>query len=232
MGKLVRSEPLCTVSFVTANWRALYAGRRWSALALPRACANARCASWRSKPTLARKPLEPQAAGELRYFEERLLWSFERTRERQDLNAPYEPEAVPAVEASSCELARDDRRLHPRFAVEKLRGLRAVRIPLGPLVSLVDMSAGGALIESDQPLRPGAEARLELASKLSSNALCQESRAITGLEKHAYKGSIPSRLTIKQVRPPSAAPATPRRPRRGTPPALRRGEPARAEGSR
>jgi hypothetical protein len=57
MGKLVRSEPLCTVSFVTANWRALYAGRRWSALALPRACANARCASWRSKPTLARKPL-------------------------------------------------------------------------------------------------------------------------------------------------------------------------------
>jgi hypothetical protein len=53
------------------------------------------------------------------------------------------------------------------------------------------MSAGGALIESDQPLRPGAEARLELASKLSSNALCQESRAITGLEKHAYKGSIP-----------------------------------------
>jgi hypothetical protein len=62
------------------------------------------------------------------------------------------------------------------------------------------MSAGGALIESDQPLRPGAEARLELASKLSSNALCQESRAITGLEKHAYKGSIPSRLTITQSR--------------------------------
>jgi PilZ domain len=77
--------------------------------------------------------------------------------------APYEPEAVPAVEASFCELARDDRRLHPRFAFEELRGLRAVRIPLGPLVSLVDMSAGGALIESDQPLRPGAEARLELA---------------------------------------------------------------------
>jgi CheY-like chemotaxis protein len=114
-------------------------------------------------PWNARRRTEPQAAGELRYFEERLLWSFERTRERQGLNALYEPEAVPAVKASSCELARDDRRLYPRFAFEELRGLRAVRIPLGPLVSLVDMSAGGALIESDQPLRPGAEARLELA---------------------------------------------------------------------
>lgn len=128
--------------------------------------------------SIARRRTEPQAAGqELRYFEERLLWSFERARDRQDLDALHEPKAVPAVEASSSELALvpytvtaassatapDDRRLYPRFAVEQLRGLRAVRIWPGPSISLVDMSAGGALIESDQPLRPGAEARLELA---------------------------------------------------------------------
>jgi hypothetical protein len=128
--------------------------------------------------SIARRRTEPQAAGnELRYFEERLLWSFERARDRQDFDALREPKAVPAVEASSSELAlvpyRDtaassatapnDRRLYPRFAVEQLRGLRAVCIWLGPSISLVDMSAGGALIESDQPLRPGAEARLELA---------------------------------------------------------------------
>ncbi|HEX2344888.1 MAG TPA: PilZ domain-containing protein [Vicinamibacterales bacterium] len=128
--------------------------------------------------SIARWRTEPQAAGkELRYFEERLLWSFERARERQDRDALHERQAVPAVEASSSELALvpypdtaassatapDDRRLYPRFAVEQLLGLRAVRICLGPSISLVDMSAGGALIESDQPLRPGAEARLELA---------------------------------------------------------------------
>jgi hypothetical protein len=128
--------------------------------------------------SIVRRRTEPQAAGkELRYFEERLLWSFERARERQDLDALHEPKAMPAVEASSSGLALvpyldtaassatapDDRRLYPRFAVEQLRGLRAVRILLGPSISLVDMSAGGALIESDQPLRPGAEARLELA---------------------------------------------------------------------
>jgi PilZ domain len=128
--------------------------------------------------SIARWRTEPQAAGkELRYFEERLLWSFERARERQDRDALHERQAVPAVEASSSELALvpypdtaassatapDDRRLYPRFGVEQLLGLRAVRILLGPSISLVDMSAGGALIESDQPLRPGAEARLELA---------------------------------------------------------------------
>jgi hypothetical protein len=40
-----------------------------------------------------------------------------------------------------------------------------VRIPLGPAVSLVDVSAGGALVESDQPLRRDAEARLELTGE-------------------------------------------------------------------
>jgi hypothetical protein len=136
--------------------------------------------------SIARRRTEPNAAGkELQYFEERLLWSCERARERQDLDAGRKRDAVPAVEVSSSELAlvpcrdtaassataHDDRRLYPRFVVEQLRGLRAVRIHLGPSISLVDMSAGGALIESDQPLRPGAEARLELTDALGERTV-------------------------------------------------------------
>jgi hypothetical protein len=60
---------------------------------------------------------------------------------------------------------QSDRRAHPRFAARELQGLRAARIKCGPLVSLVDLSAGGALLETTVPLRPESEAMLELLSE-------------------------------------------------------------------
>ncbi len=58
---------------------------------------------------------------------------------------------------------QDDRRSHRRFPAGELRGLREARIRFGPPVALVDVSAGGALLESETRLQPDTEALLELA---------------------------------------------------------------------
>jgi len=59
-----------------------------------------------------------------------------------------------------------DRRAYRRFAARELVGLRSARIKLGPPVSLVNLSAGGALFETEARLRPESEAVLELAGVL------------------------------------------------------------------
>jgi hypothetical protein len=66
-----------------------------------------------------------------------------------------------------------DRREHRRFSGHELSGLRSARlrsssIKLGPLVSVVDVSAGGALVETEARLRPESEAVLELLGNLGS----------------------------------------------------------------
>jgi hypothetical protein len=127
----------------------------------------------------SRRRARPPSVEELRDFQERLRWSFARARERQQLDAVSEPPEQTAVEAPDVQppslpglepaapvpQAPAERRLDRRFTAGELRGLHAVRIPLGPAVSLVDVSAGGALVESDQPLRRDAEARLELTGE-------------------------------------------------------------------
>jgi hypothetical protein len=55
-----------------------------------------------------------------------------------------------------------DRRQYRRFSARELPGLQAARIKSGPNVALVDVSAGGALLESDTQLQPESEALLEL----------------------------------------------------------------------
>jgi PilZ domain len=55
-----------------------------------------------------------------------------------------------------------DRRVHRRFSASELNGIRDARIKFGPHVSLIDVSAGGALLESDTRLPPESEAMLEL----------------------------------------------------------------------
>jgi hypothetical protein len=55
-----------------------------------------------------------------------------------------------------------DRRQYRRFAASELPGLRSARIKFGPDVALVDVSAGGALLESNARLQPESEALLEL----------------------------------------------------------------------
>jgi hypothetical protein len=64
-----------------------------------------------------------------------------------------------------------DRREHRRLSGHELLGLRSARIRsasvnLGQLVSVLDVSAGGALIETEARLRPESEAVLELLGNL------------------------------------------------------------------
>lgn len=54
-----------------------------------------------------------------------------------------------------------DRRRDTRFRHDAVASTRAMLRP-GYLVSLVDLSAGGALIEGPRPLRPGARVHLQL----------------------------------------------------------------------
>jgi hypothetical protein len=65
--------------------------------------------------------------------------------------------------AESDELrAESDRRAHPRLGPDDLGGLRTARIKNGPRVTLIDLSVGGVLLESDNRLCPGSVLALEL----------------------------------------------------------------------
>jgi PilZ domain-containing protein len=57
---------------------------------------------------------------------------------------------------------RRDRRQYRRFTASELPGLRSARIRSGPDVELVDVSAGGILLETNARLQPESEALLEL----------------------------------------------------------------------
>jgi hypothetical protein len=61
-------------------------------------------------------------------------------------------------------LADEDRRVHRRFKASELMGIRSARIKFGPHVTLLDVSAGGVLLESDALLHPESEATLELVA--------------------------------------------------------------------
>jgi hypothetical protein len=58
--------------------------------------------------------------------------------------------------------AESDRRAHPRLSAGELGGLRTARIKNGPRVTLIDLSVGGVLLESDSRLCPGSVLALEL----------------------------------------------------------------------
>jgi hypothetical protein len=49
-----------------------------------------------------------------------------------------------------------DRRVHPRLTLSDLDWLNTVRLKYGPVVSLIDLSSGGAQIETPSRLHPGA----------------------------------------------------------------------------
>lgn len=56
-----------------------------------------------------------------------------------------------------------ERRRDARFGDASVVGVRATLRP-GCLVSVVDLSAGGALVEAPRPLRPGARVHLQVAT--------------------------------------------------------------------
>lgn len=68
-----------------------------------------------------------------------------------------------AVEDSGA--AGMDRRTHERLAADDLDWLKSVRLKFGPSLKLLDLSAGGALVESATPLRPGSTAALTITGR-------------------------------------------------------------------
>jgi hypothetical protein len=59
--------------------------------------------------------------------------------------------------------SRSDRRAYPRLAARELSWLRTARLAQGASISLVDLSAGGALLETEEPLKPGSVLTLEIS---------------------------------------------------------------------
>jgi hypothetical protein len=58
-----------------------------------------------------------------------------------------------------------DRRAHRRYSAAELDWLRSCRLKSGMRVELVDLSATGALFETNQPLRPGVRSSLEIVGR-------------------------------------------------------------------
>ena len=60
-----------------------------------------------------------------------------------------------------------DRRLDPRYGQPAIAGTQAILRP-GYSVSLIDLSAGGALIEGPRPLRPGSRVHDEIVARVDA----------------------------------------------------------------
>src|SRR5688572_28337711 len=58
-----------------------------------------------------------------------------------------------------------DRRQHERLGANELDWLKSARLRFGPLLSLLDLSAGGAQFETSAPLRPGSTAALTITGR-------------------------------------------------------------------
>ena len=67
-----------------------------------------------------------------------------------------------------------ERRVHARFPPPRRGEPRATLRPGCP-VRLVDLSAGGALLEASRPLRPGARVHLQLVTAARTFALAARS---------------------------------------------------------
>lgn len=63
-----------------------------------------------------------------------------------------------------------DHRLDPRVRQPEIAGTQAILRP-GYAVSLIDLSAGGALIEGPRPLRPGARVHLQIVTATRRHAI-------------------------------------------------------------
>src|SRR5262249_48741312 len=57
-----------------------------------------------------------------------------------------------------------DRRAYTRRSGAELASIRSSRLQQGPAVALIDLSAGGALIEAGVPLKPGTSLSLVLTA--------------------------------------------------------------------
>src|SRR5262245_9654703 len=90
--------------------------------------------------------------------------------------------------------AESNRRAHDRLTMSDLSWLHGVRLKYGPLVSLIDLSAGGAQIETvGHRLHPGATVAIEIATRSGDFVVpsrivrCQ----VAGISVHTlYRGAL------------------------------------------
>ena len=69
-----------------------------------------------------------------------------------------------------------DRRVHPRFAANELRGLHTARVKYGQEISVINLSAGGVWFETTGPLTPESTIVLEFLGP--ANAVLVPSRVL------------------------------------------------------
>jgi len=87
-----------------------------------------------------------------------------------------------------------DRRVDARFALTRSSITRATLRP-GCAVRVVNLSAGGALVQADQPLRPGARVHLQLVTTVRAFPLVARVLrcAVFTLDPHegaTYRGAL------------------------------------------
>ena len=120
-----------------------------------------------------------------------------------------------AEAADSSALTAADRRAHQRFGADALWWLRSCRFKYGKPVSVVDLSAGGALLETPFQLRPGSNHVLELAGSegltlaLTEVLRCEISR-LSGSNLYYHGACVFKRpLTIPGLQAPRDGAPTP-----------------------
>jgi hypothetical protein len=87
-----------------------------------------------------------------------------------------------------------DRRIDARFAVPRTTITRATLRP-GCAVRVVNLSAGGALVQADQPIRPGARVHVQIVTTVRAFALVARVLrcAVWTLDPHdgaTYRGAL------------------------------------------
>jgi hypothetical protein len=75
------------------------------------------------------------------------------------------PSVLAAVLGGMAEPSGRDRRVHERLGAHDLDWLKSARLRFGPVLSLIDLSAGGAQFETSAPLRPGSNAVLTISGR-------------------------------------------------------------------
>lgn len=75
------------------------------------------------------------------------------------------PSVLAALLGGMPEPSGRDRRVHERLGAHELDWLKSARLRFGPVLSLIDLSAGGALFETKAPLRPGSNAVLTISGR-------------------------------------------------------------------
>jgi len=75
------------------------------------------------------------------------------------------PSVLAALLSEMPEPSGRDRRVHERLGAHELDWLKSARLRFGPVLSLIDLSAGGAQFETSAPLRPGSNAVLTISGR-------------------------------------------------------------------